>query len=198
MARPRKFDEAQVLEAVRDEFWAKGYTATSLDDLMKATGLGKGSLYGAFGDKHQLFLKVLGIYAGERVVGVHEALSGEGSAIERLRAVFDVPESPDGDGDDGDEAARGCLLANSSTELAALDDDVTACARKTYQAVEDLLVDTVALAVTEGDLPADTVPRDLGRLLFAVQQGVEFLGKTGMSPAALRQIGRSAAAALLR
>jgi AcrR family transcriptional regulator len=184
-----------VLEAVRDEFWAKGYTATSLDDLMKATGLGKGSLYGAFGDKHQLFLKALGIYAGERVVGIQEALAGEGSAVERLRAAFDVPEPAGGD---VQEATRGCLLANSSTELAALDDEVLACARKTYQAVEDLLVDIVALAVAEGDLPAGTVPRDLGRLLFAVQQGVEFLSKTGMEPAALRQIGRSAAAALLR
>lgn len=195
MARPRKFDEAQVLEAVRDEFWAKGYTATSLDDLMKATGLGKGSLYGAFGDKHQLFLKVLSTYAGERVVGMHEVLAGEGAAIERLRTVFDSPEPAEAD---SDAAQRGCLLANSSTELAALDDDVIACARKTYQAVEDLLVDTVAQAVVEGDLPADTNPQELGRLLLAVQQGVEFLSKTGMTPQALRQIGRSAAAALLR
>ncbi|KJE23819.1 transcriptional regulator, TetR family [Frankia torreyi] len=50
MARPRTFDEDQVVCAARDQFWATGYTATSLDDLTAATGLGRGSLYGAFGD----------------------------------------------------------------------------------------------------------------------------------------------------
>jgi TetR/AcrR family transcriptional regulator, transcriptional repressor for nem operon len=195
MARPRKFDEAQVLDAVRDEFWARGYAATSLDDLMRVTGLGKGSLYGAFGGKRQLFLKVLSQYADRRVEGARQLLSGDGSAIDRLRAVFDPPESPvAGAG----PAGRGCLLANSSTELAARDAEVGECARQTYQAVEDLLVGVIEQAVAEGGLPATTEPRALGRLLLAVQQGSEFLDKTGMDPAALRQIGRSAVNALLR
>jgi TetR/AcrR family transcriptional repressor of nem operon len=55
MPRPRSFDEDHVLELVRQRFWDTGYAATSLDDLMTATGLAKGSLYGAFGDKHTLF-----------------------------------------------------------------------------------------------------------------------------------------------
>ncbi|HEV7961034.1 MAG TPA: TetR/AcrR family transcriptional regulator [Actinoplanes sp.] len=195
MARPRKFDEAQVLDAVRDEFWARGYAATSLDDLMRATGLGKGSLYGAFGGKRELFLRVLGEYAGQRVDGARRALSGDGPAIDRLRNVFDPPENPDaGAGPPG----RGCLLANSSTELAARDDEVGDCARRTYQAVEDLLAGVIEQAVAEGGLPATTEPRELARLLLAIQQGVEFLGKTGMEPGGLRQIGRSAATALLR
>ena len=50
MARPRTFDEQEVVAAARDEFWERGYAATSVDDLTAATGLGKGSLYGAFGD----------------------------------------------------------------------------------------------------------------------------------------------------
>jgi AcrR family transcriptional regulator len=219
VARPRKFDEAQVLDAVRDEFWARGYAATSLDDLMRATGLGKGSLYGAFGGKHQLFLKVLDDYAGRQVDLAREALAGDGPAIDRLRALFDPPQDPAADiGPPG----RGCLLANSSTELAARDDEVGACARRTYQAVEDLLVEVVEQAVAEGGLPCATdaralgrvwLPhgggggggpppppdaRALGRLLLTIQQGAEFLGKTGMDPAARRQVGRSAADALLR
>lgn len=59
MPRPREFDENRVLLAVRDEFWDKGYAATSMDDLLRVSGLGKGSLYGAFGDKRSLFLRVL-------------------------------------------------------------------------------------------------------------------------------------------
>ena len=62
MPRPREFDEADVVAAARDEFWTRGYVATSVDDLTTVTGLGKGSLYGAFGDKHGLFLRALDDY----------------------------------------------------------------------------------------------------------------------------------------
>src|ERR1700754_2970823 len=62
MARPRKFDETEVVAAARDEFWTRGSAGTSVDDLTAATGLGKGSLYGAFGDKHDLYLRTLDEY----------------------------------------------------------------------------------------------------------------------------------------
>ena len=62
MVRPRQFDEETVLRAVCDQFWGAGYAATSLQDLMRVTSLGKGSLYAAFGDKHELFLRVLRRY----------------------------------------------------------------------------------------------------------------------------------------
>ena len=54
MARPREFDEIRVKEALMKVFWEKGYEATSMQDLVDATGLLKGSLYGAFGGKKAL------------------------------------------------------------------------------------------------------------------------------------------------
>jgi TetR/AcrR family transcriptional repressor of nem operon len=197
MGRPRKFDEEQVLRAARDEFWQKGYAATSLDDLMRATSLGKGSLYGAFGGKHQLFLKVLSRYAHETADGVCGAIASGDRAIDVLRGFF-VPGQPDPGGLDGPvSATRGCLLANSSTELAARDPEVTGCARATYQAVEDCFTNAVAQAVADGDLAADTNPRELGRLLLTIQQGLQFLLKTEMTPAAMREIGRATVDRLL-
>ncbi len=59
---PGSSHEADVVAAARDEFWTRGYAATSVDDLTAATGLGKGSLYGAFGDKHDLYLRTLDDY----------------------------------------------------------------------------------------------------------------------------------------
>ncbi|MDX6281402.1 MAG: TetR/AcrR family transcriptional regulator, transcriptional repressor for nem operon [Kribbellaceae bacterium] len=192
------FDEQQVLRAARDEFWQKGYAATSLDDLMKATGLGKGSLYGAFGDKRQLFLKVLGTYAHETADGVCEAVGSSARAIDVLRSFF-IPGPPDPVAEhDGPVATtRGCFLANSSTELAARDPEVTGYARTTYQAVEDCFTNAVARAVAEGDLPDDTNPRELGRLLLTIQQGLQFLLKTDMSPETMREVGRATADRLL-
>lgn len=198
MGRPRKFDEQQVLRAARDEFWRKGYAATSLDDLMKATGLGKGSLYGAFGDKHQLFLKVLSSYAHETAEGVCGAVAGGDRAIEVLRSFF-VPGPQDAVAEHHGPVApsRGCFLANSSTELAARDPEVTGRARATYQAVEDCFTHAVAQAVADGDLPEDTNPRELGRLLLTIQQGLQFLTKTEMTPEAMREIGRATVDRLL-
>ena len=61
MARPREFDEDEVLEKALAVFWAKGFEGATVDDLEQATGLGRGSLYGAFGGKHELFLRALAV-----------------------------------------------------------------------------------------------------------------------------------------
>ncbi len=69
MARLREFDENKILEIVRDLFWHKGFEATSYADLSSATGLGRGSLYAAFGDKHVLYHRALMLYLNEEVSG---------------------------------------------------------------------------------------------------------------------------------
>ena len=74
MPRPRNFDEDTVVAAARDRFWGGGYAATSVDDLTAATGLGKGSLYGAFGDKHGLFVRALDGYCVDAMDRVKEQL----------------------------------------------------------------------------------------------------------------------------
>ncbi|MDC3954381.1 TetR/AcrR family transcriptional regulator [Polyangium jinanense] len=189
MGRPRKFEVEQVLEAARDQFWEKGYAATSLDDLMRATGLGKGSLYAAFGDKRQLFLAVLDAYAAWRLEVMRAALGSEAKAIDRLRNLFQAaarpPETTLGD-------TRGCLLVNSTAELASHDPEVRTRARETFAALEDLFVELVEQARGEGDLAPDTDARELGRLLLAVHQGMEFLAKTGMEREALGRIAEAA------
>lgn len=194
MGRPRKFEVEQVLEAARDQFWEKGYAATSLDDLMRATGLGKGSLYAAFGDKHQLFLAVLDAYTAWRLEVMRAALGGDAKAIDRLRNLFRVeprpPEATLGD-------TRGCMLVNCTAELASHDPEVQRRARETFAALEDLFVELLEQARAEGDVPPDTDTRELGRLLLAVHQGMEFLAKTGMEREALGRIGEVALEKLL-
>lgn len=62
MARPREFDADIALDRATDVFWAKGYEATSLDDLCEATGLSRSSLYAAFGTKRDLLLQSVDRY----------------------------------------------------------------------------------------------------------------------------------------
>ncbi|CAM4332155.1 TetR/AcrR family transcriptional regulator [Corallococcus sp. AB030] len=183
MARPRTFDEAQVLRAVRDQFWNKGYAATSMDDLMRATGLGKGSLYGAFGDKHQLFLKVFDTYCVSSVESVKKTLEGpDAGALERLRqymlGVATASAAP--------ANRRGCLLARGTSELAAQDAHVADRALETFRGLEAAFVRCLEQARAHGDLAAHADSQRLGAMLLAVFRGLEAVGKAGMDEASLR------------
>jgi AcrR family transcriptional regulator len=193
MARPRSFDEQRVLQAVRDQFWDAGYAATSLDDLMRVSGLGKGSLYAAFGDKRQLFLRALRSYADDFHGALREAIATAPRALDGLRTIVMAPA-----GDPtGTAARRGCLMANSTCELASGDPEVVAQARQTYETATALIADGVARARRDGDLPADTDPTALARALLASLEGLTFLGRTGMDIDTLAATARSLADQLL-
>ncbi|MFB9924436.1 TetR/AcrR family transcriptional regulator [Amycolatopsis halotolerans] len=191
MARPRTFDEKQVLTAVRDQFWDAGYAATSLEDLMRVSGLGKGSLYAAFGDKRQLFLRALRSYTEDSHEALRKALSEPPRALDALRLLLDAPI------DDPTGTRRGCLMANSTCELGNADPEVLAHAHRTYETSTALIGDCVARAQREGDLPSGADPIALARALLAAQQGLVFMSRTGLDTATLAATAQSLAAQLL-
>jgi len=195
MARPRSFDEEAVLRAVTDQFWATGYAGTSLDDILAATGLGKGSLYGAFGDKHELFLRVFDDYCTAVTEAVRQALDGpDVGAYGRLRALVLAVA----DATASDICLRGCLLAKATAELAAQDAAVAARARQTFEALEELIASCVAAAQRAGDINPEADPARLAGLLLAVVRGIEALGKGGSSPESLHAIAETALGVLPR
>lgn len=193
MARPRKFNEDAVLEAVREQFRSTGYAATSLDDLMTATGLGKGSLYGAFGDKQQLFLRVFEEYCTGIIADARLRLAGDDAgALDRLRAYFLANVEVIG----RDTTHRGCLLAKATGELSSVQPQVAARSLQTYRTLEDLFVTCLNQAQKNGSLKPDADTRKLGTLLLSVLRGIEALGKAGMDEAALRGVVETAFNAL--
>ncbi len=193
MARPRQFDEETVLRAVCDQFWDAGYAATSLQDLMRVTGLGKGSLYAAFGDKHELFLRVLRGYVASLDHAVRGSIDSAPRAVDALRSFVMMPV-----GDPAGRAARrGCLLANSTTELASSDPTVATEARRAYEGITEVLTEGVRRAQVEGDLNASIDPVSVARALLAAQQGLTFMGRTGMDVETLAATAHSLADQLL-
>lgn len=193
MARPRQFDEETVLRAVCDQFWDAGYAATSLQDLMRVSGLGKGSLYAAFGDKHDLFLRVLRRYAASLSHSVRGLIDSAPRAVDALRSFMMTPV-----GDSAGRAAlRGCLLANSTTELASADPTVAAEARRAYEEITALLTEGVRRAQLEGDLDPSADPVGVARTLLATQQGLTYMGRTGMDVATLAATAERSATRLL-
>lgn len=189
MARPRSFDEERVLRDLRDQFWNAGYAGTSLQDLMRVSGLGKGSLYAAYGDKHQLFLRTLRSYVDESHGYLKESLGKDRPAIDILRDIIAAPAGP--------AALRGCLMANSTCELASADPDVLTEARRTYDTTTALIAECVARAQREGDLPADKDAVDLARAILAAQQGLVFMGRTGLDSDTLSATATSLADGIL-
>ncbi|PSK89995.1 TetR family transcriptional regulator [Murinocardiopsis flavida] len=193
MPRPREFDESRVLLAIRDEFWDKGYAATSMDDLLRVSGLGKGSLYGAFGDKRSLFLRVLRDYDDANLLALRERQVSAARGIDVVREfVLGLTGDPT-----GAVARRGCLLANSNAELSASTPDVAAEARRSYDAIATVLTAALERAQSEGDLDPDIDPSETARAALVAQLGLIALGRTGMDIEALAVVAQSALARLL-
>jgi TetR/AcrR family transcriptional repressor of nem operon len=193
MARPRMFDEKTVLKAARDAFWQSGYGATSMDDLMRATGLGKGSLYAAFGGKRELFERVFRAHCSEAVRDTAAKLEGpDEGAYERLCTYVLEPtgETVWSDG------ALGCLIAKTGAELAGSDTVIKEQTRAAYEALDDALAACIAAAQRNGDIAASANPRDISALLLATLRGIEALGKGGMPAGSLQRAARAALDAL--
>jgi TetR/AcrR family transcriptional regulator, transcriptional repressor for nem operon len=183
MARPRTFDECDVVAAARDEFWKRGYAATSVDDLTAATGLGKGSLYGAFGDKHSLYLRALDGYIASSLDDVRASLRDPARRAYRrlgrhLRGQARLLLA--------DKQRRGCLMAKSAAELGATDDAVEAKVANAYRVWRDELAECIKEAQRDGDVDAKQDPQALAGALLAFMRGQEALHKGGATPAQLR------------
>jgi TetR/AcrR family transcriptional repressor of nem operon len=183
MARPREFDEEQVVRAARERFWNAGYAATSMTDLAEATGLGKTSLYGAFGDKHALFMRIFDEYSADAIESAEAELGGpDETALDRIRDYL----LANARGSAGNP--RGCLLARGTAELASVDTEVAERAKQAYAGLSAVLGHAVEAAQRAGDVDPDGDPRVLGDLILAVHRGTEALGRGGAEGPALRAL----------
>jgi len=120
MGRQREFDEEKVLEALQDVFWEHGFEGASYTQIMAATGLQKGSLYAAFGDKKSLYLKAISHYDKGTVGGAVSMLrNDELGGADRIGFLMDALIS-----DAETRKGRwGCLLCNAATDMAPFDPD---------------------------------------------------------------------------
>ena len=196
MPRPRSFDEGRVLEQAREQFWATGYAGTRMDEIATATGLGKGSLYGAFGDKNALFHRVFDEWGAAIIKQAALRLTGgpDGGALARLSAYVHFVAANTA----ADTERRGCLLAKGTAELAQHDPVVAHRSAETMRALLGLLQAEVLACQRHGDIDAGADPGQLAALLLAVLRGMEAVGKAGVDPQTLAGIADTALAVLPR
>ena len=177
--RPREFDEDGAVEKIMSVFWAKGFEGTALSDLMAATGLSKGSLYAAFGDKQAMYARALAYYE-EAIVdrAAHALRDGAVDFRARINAFLSAPI----DGADGGDR-RGCFLCNAAADQASGDEGVAALVRRGFAKLER----AASLALAEG-APSlaleDAAAR--ARAILSVYAGLRSMARAGVDGDALR------------
>ncbi len=168
-----------------ETFWAKGYEATSVDDLVAATGISKSSLYGAYGSKHGLFEAALGFYTGVRVEAMLHGLEADGGGVEEVIAFFDLvaqiaEEYPE-------RAALGCLLTNSITELAYSDPSVRESAENYVVRLTTAFSVAIGRSEEAGDLVSG-MSDSRGQLLATLALGLFVRRRGDLDPSGARSV----------
>lgn len=193
MARPREFDIEEVLTKALDAFWLHGYDATSMRDLMQATGLAKGSIYKGYGDKKTLFMRALDSYLLQANANLGETASGGSSGREALENCFgDVIDMSTQTG-----ARRGCFSVNSSVELAPHDADVRARLHKNTTQKELTISGVIRRGVADGSMRETLDPEIAASYVTTVMNGLQVRGKLGLTKAQATETVAMAMAALI-
>ncbi|WP_441248327.1 TetR/AcrR family transcriptional regulator [Kitasatospora sp. McL0602] len=177
MGRPRTFDEEAILDRAVLLFWRKGYEATTMNDLVEELGLGRGSIYAAYGDKHRLFVLALGRYLRHQSELLDTALGDTGPVLPHLRNVIDRLLAAD-----AACTGAGCFSVNSIAELLPNDTEVAELARHSLQFAEDAFTTQLERAAQGGDLSPAISPRNAAHLLVTTVQGLQITRKADPDP----------------
>jgi TetR/AcrR family transcriptional repressor of nem operon len=174
--RPRSFVLEQALAGALELFWHKGYEASSLDDLTRAMGLSRSSLYGCYGSKHAVLMAALQRYTEDFMAGITALAAAE---PDPLRAVDQVLERMA----DVQGGARGCFFINAIVELAPHEPALAEFARAHLARIEAL----VARLLRQSGL-AQRQARDRAGAAMALVMGTVMLRKAGVPRTRLRSM----------
>ena len=151
MPRQREFDPDAALQTAIALFWEKGYHDTSVDEVVKRSGVAKYGIYGTFGTKHELFRKALSQYASDRHKDIQRPIRKPDAALPEVLAFFSgalkqltVKGHP-----------RGCLVANTGIELGLHDPEISAFVKAFFRETTTVMASCLQRAVEQGQLVTD-------------------------------------------
>ncbi len=172
MARHKEFDQDKIIDKAMDLFRLKGYEATSIQDLVDHLGIGRGSIYDTFGNKHQLYLLALDRYLSKDNVELDPAnlpVPAKSLIAQMMQQQIDeaLNNVPGG----------GCLMVNSAMELGLQDKAVGDRIKHHMAIAETLFIQLLTQAQVEGDLAADRDVQALARSLVNTIVGMRVMAK---------------------
>ena len=174
--RPREFDIDDALRRAIEVFRQRGYTATSIVELMEGMHLSRGSFYKAFHDKQSVFAAAYDLYAREGAERLDTVARAAGTGRDRIAAVLDLyarlAQGPDGQ--------RGCLVIATAIELSRHDPEIARRVVASWHSTESLLAGLLQRAEEDGSIVAQDDRQGAARALLCLMQGMRLLGKSEM------------------
>ena len=192
MVRTRAFDPSTALSRAVDVFTAKGYSETSMDDIVQATGVSRYGLYGTFGNKRELFEKALDRYAENMGKASYLRLLEPDASLAHIRGIFD----------DRVEATcssaenRGCLFVHTAMELAPHDEDIRVVLQKFMGGMAKAFSVGLESAKERNEVKADLDIKAAGEFLTGAMFGLAVLARSGFSRESLEGFVDNTMAAL--
>ncbi len=166
-----------------DYFWAHGYRNAGVTDLLKHLGLGRQSLYDAFGSKRGLYLRAIAHYRSHRLAGVLAILEREGPPLKNVREAVNFFKKLALDKD-----MRGCFVANALLEAGSDDEELSSFLQETLGLLEAGYRKALTEAKRRGELNEDKSPRAIARALTNASIGLAVTGRLGQGKAAVSDI----------
>ena len=171
MGKMPKYEMDEVLTKIMKQFWRHGYSATSIRDLEEATGLFRGSLYHAFGDKREMFFRSLRHYdrlhRAEPIAELEKDDSPRGAVL----AVFNAAASVALKGG----SREGCLEVNAATELGAHDEEVASLVADAFAGMAKFFCASIERGQACGEISPKVDPKQTSKSLLGLFLGLRVL-----------------------
>ena len=174
--RPKGYDPEQALARVTETFWDAGYSGASLEDITDAAGMNKPSLYGAFGNKHALYMATLEGYREMGRSAMRAVLAREQTLVDALRGVYsgalDIYMA-------GEHGARGCFLIGTAATEAVLDPKVRRMYADGLHELDEQLQARFQHALDTGELKSGLGAGDLARVASGIMNSLALRARAG-------------------
>jgi TetR/AcrR family transcriptional regulator, copper-responsive repressor len=191
--RPRAYEPDVALGRALDLFRKDGFAATSLDDLSAATGMNRPSLYGAFGDKRELYIKSYQRYRTDARAAMIEIFRGEVPIRERLARIYaaalDIYLL-------GESGPRGCFTVMTAASEAVADPEIRAMVLDGFSELDKAFASSFRFAKKNGELPSSADPAVLAQLASATIHTIAIRARAGVPRKELETIVKGAIAVM--
>lgn len=187
--RPRAYEPDVALGKALDLFRRQGFAATSLDDLSEATGMNRPSLYGAFGDKRELYIKSYQRYREDARASMVEIFRQEMPVRQRLERIYASALNIYLSGETG---PRGCFTVVTAASEAVGDPEIRAMVLEGLSELDKAFANCFRRAKEKGELPASADPAALAQLASATVHSIAIRSRARVSRKELEAIVKGA------
>lgn len=178
------YDETEVLDSAMKAFWSNGYEATSLQDLVKATGINRGSIYNAFPGKRALFMRALEHYDRIYRIDHLNEIAEKHAPVEAIITVFKKAVTKPIDSD----TPWGCLLVNTTLELSPHDPEVAEFVDQSLRGVEAFFYSRIEAAKQDKTIHAALNSESTAKSLLSLFLGLRVLTRTNIRQSTIEAI----------